>query len=721
MSTNLTFSLDDAGIVTLTIDVADKPMNVVTPGLRTDLAAAIDRIVTDAAVKGVIVTSAKADFMAGGDLKAMLERFDLNLSGPELYELSRPFGDLLRRLETCGKPVVAAINGLALGGGFELALACHGRVVADLPKLLLGLPEATLGLMPGAGGTQRVARMLGAAKALPLLLEGRTMSPAQALELKLIDKLVPPAELLAAARAWILEGGRAQQPWDGKDFAVPGGSKLGDRTLGPLYNQTITGIARDTQRNRPAPIAIVTAVARGLPLPMDAALRVERRQFVNLLQSKVTRNIIRTLFVNKGEAEKLVRRPSGPAAQDYAKVGIIGAGLMGAGIAQVAAIAGLDVVLLDASPDGAAKGKERIVATFDKLVGRGKMRRDAADIALARIVTGSDYALLDGCQLVIEAVFENREVKTQVLKAAWDVLGDSALYASNTSTIPITSLAPAVGAPDRVIGLHFFSPVDRMALVEVVRAEATSDTTLAHALDFVKRIRKTPIVVKDSRGFFTSRVFSTYLAEGMGMLAEGVNPALIENAARQAGLPVGPLTLVDEVTIELSFSAAEQTRRDLGGAWVPSPAYPVQKRFVEELGRKGRRFGKGFYDYPSDGPKRLWPGLAEIYPLKPVQPGVEEVKQRLLYIQALEAVRCLDQGVVGDVGEADVGTVLGIGFPNYTGGVFSLIDTVGVARFVEVCDRFADAYGERWRPTASLRDRAATGQPFYPIAAHRAA
>lgn len=710
---SLTMTVED-GIATLIIDIPGKPMNVVTPDLRRELSDAIGRLRAETAIKGAIVTSGKNDFMAGGDLKVMLERFERQLSAHDLYENSRLFGDILRHLETCGKPVAAAINGLALGGGFELALSCHYRVLADLPKIVVGLPEATLGLMPGAGGTQRLTRMLGAAAAIPLLLEGRALAPAEALAARMVDAVVPAEQLLDAAKKWLAGNPEPIQRWEKQGHVVPGGTTLGTAPLGPLYNVAATGIARDTQRNRPAPIAILTAVARGLPMPIDAGLRIERCEFVKLLMNPVTRNIIRTQFVSKGEAEKLARRPVGMVQREYKKIGVLGAGLMGSGIAQIAALAGIDVALIDSSQESAEKGLGRIGATFEKLVGRGKMTAEKAAAALARIQATCEYERLAGSGLIIEAVFENRAVKTQVLSAAHRVLGDEAIYASNTSTIPITSLAGSVGRPDRVIGMHFFSPVDRMALVEVVKGRDTGAETLAHALDFVKQVRKTPIVVNDSRGFFTSRVFSTYLSEAMGMLAEGVDPALIENGARQAGFPIGPLTLIDEVTIELGFAAANQARADLGDAWIEPPGYPVQKLFVEELDRKGRRYGKGFYEYPAGSPKRLWPGLAKVYPRKRHQPSLEEVKQRLLCIQALEATRCLEQGVLESVAEGDLGSTLGIGYPVYTGGVFSLIDTMGLAKFVETCRRFAACYGKRWTPSDSLVARAAAGDPFYP-------
>jgi 3-hydroxyacyl-CoA dehydrogenase / enoyl-CoA hydratase / 3-hydroxybutyryl-CoA epimerase len=710
----LTITLDESGVAILTMDVVERPMNLVTPGLQDALARAIDTVTSDPSIKGAIITSAKADFLAGGDLRAILDRMALGLSARELFDISRKFGELLRKLETCGKPFVAAINGIALGGGFELALACHHRVVADLPKLVVGLPEVTVGLMPGAGATQRLPRMLGAAAAVPILLQGKTFKPADALQAGLVDEVAAPEDLLKAARNWILAGGNPVQPWDRKGYVPPGGAALGDPDLGQLYSTTATAIARDTQHNRPAPIAILTAVARGLPLPFDAGMRVETRQFVLVFRDPTARNIIRTQFFNKAAADNLARRPVGPAPRTFERIGIVGAGLMGSGIALVSSLAGLQVTLLDSSAEIAAKGKSRAAAAAEKLVSRGAVSRESADAALQRIGTTGEYNGLAGCELIIEAVFENREVKLDVLKKAHAAAGDNAIYASNTSTIPITTLASTIGRADRFLGMHFFSPVERMALVEVIRGKQTSDTTLAHALDFVKRIRKTPIVVNDSRGFFTSRLFSPYLAEALAMVAEGVNPALIENGARQAGFPIGPLANVDITTLELAYAAANQTRRDLGDAWVPQPSYPVQKMFVEVLDRKGKRYGKGFYDYPADAPKRLWPGISDVYPRKPVQPSVEEVGQRLLFRQALEAVRCLEEGVITDVVDGDVGSTLGIGFPAHTGGVFTLIDSVGVARFVEICDRFADAYGERWRPTKGLRDRAVANESFYP-------
>jgi 3-hydroxyacyl-CoA dehydrogenase/enoyl-CoA hydratase/3-hydroxybutyryl-CoA epimerase len=618
-------------------------------------------------------------------------------------------------LETCGKPVVAAINGTALGGGFELCLACHHRIMADTPRLVVGLPEVSVGLIPGGGGTQRLPRLLGVARALPLLLQGKLLTPAEALEFGLVGRVVPASELVETACAWIATQGDAQQPWDRKGYTVPGGSSMSDPKLAALYSQTTASLARETQRNYPAPMAILRAVAHGVALPIAAGLRTEAREFTLLFASPVPRNIVRTLFINKSAAEKLARRPAKVARAEHRKIGVLGAGMMGTGIARVSAAAGLEVVLLDSTLELATASVQRLQTSLARQVAQKRMTVERVEETLRRIHPTADYSDLEDCSLIIEAVFEDRDVKTQAYAKA-DAVVPGAIVASNTSTIPITSMAHAIRHPDRFIGLHFFSPVDRMALVEVIRGESTSDQTLAHALDFVRRIRKVPIIVKDARGFFTSRVFGQYLIEGMTMLAEGVAPALIENAARQAGMPVGPLTLMDEVTLVPGLQAAEQEARDLGDQWRPNGAYAVQRKFVYELDRKGRRFGKGFYEYSADGTKRLWRGLSEVYPPLTQQPDVDEVRRRLLYVQSLEAVKCLEEGIVSDVGEADVGAVLGFGFPSYTGGVFSLVDSVGLSRFATECVALAERYGERFRPSDSLLARARAGRAFYPAA-----
>jgi 3-hydroxyacyl-CoA dehydrogenase/enoyl-CoA hydratase/3-hydroxybutyryl-CoA epimerase len=713
MYTTLDYAVGFDGVAVITIDVPGSSANVMTPAFRTDLAAVVDRVSADAAVIGAVITSAKSDFMAGGDLKAMVDQFSVPMSKQEAFAIATLMSPLLRKLETCGKPFVAAINGPAMGGGLELALACHARVALDDPKVQMALPEVTLGLISGAGGTQRLPRLIGVQKALPILLKGTRLGAKQALELGIVTSTVATG-LVEVARAQAA-GTNPVQPWDRKGYQVPGGASFFDADLGATYNLTATSIAKDTNRNYPAPIALLTVVARGAFLPMDAALHLESCHFARLVLDPVARNMVRTSFVSKGELDKLARRPKDVAPASLKQVGVVGAGLMGSGVAQVCAAAGLAVVLIDASVAQAEAGKQRLADAYAKQVQRGRMQQEKVDAILARINPAADYTMLSACDLVVEAVFEDRKVKGDVFRKLQEVLRPDAIIASNTSSLPISGLAEGIVHPARFIGLHFFSPVDRMPLVEVVTGALTSDQTLAHALDFIKLLRKTPIVVKDSRGFFTTRVISAYLTESVGMLAEGVKPALIDNAARLAGMPIGPLSLIDELTLELGYNAMNQEKADLGDAWVEPVGYKVQKKFVAELGRKGRRFGSGFYDY-ADGKKALWPGLDEVYPPARVQPDVVELKTRMLYVQSLEAARCFEEGVIASAGEGDVGSVLGIGFPGYTGGVFSLIDTVGIAQFTATCERLADQYGERYRPSAWLRARAAAGTAFYPLA-----
>ena len=713
MFESIQYSQNDAGIVVVTLDVPGQSANTITAQLRDELTEVVSRVSGDPAVRGVVITSAKKDFVAGGDLKQIVVELARDITRDEAFAMATAFSPLLRKLETCGKPVVAALNGSALGGGLEIALACHYRVVADNPKILLGLPEATLGLMPGAGGSQRLPRLIGVAQALPLMLKGSLLTPQAALEKGIVDEVVPQEQLLAAATSWILNHGDAQQPWDKKGFLVPGGAGFADTELGNLYNLTATQIARDTGRNLPAPIALLTAVARGTAVPIDAGLHIEACEFAKLVMDPVACNMVRTLFVNKGELEKLSRRPHGIAPASLCKIGVIGAGLMGAGIAHSSAAAGLEVVLLDSSAEQAGNGKQRLADEFAKRIGKGRMQQPAADAILQRIHVTGDYSALADCDLIVEAVFEDLKVKAAVFDQAQAYLRPGAILASNTSTLPISEMAKDLTAPGTFIGLHFFSPVDRMPLVEVVVGGQTSEQTLAHALDYIRLLRKTPIVVKDSRGFFTSRVIAAYLQDVLAMLASGVKPALIDNAAKLAGFPVGPLSLMDDIGLENGYKAAKAEHSALGDQWKPSPGFAVQARFCDELGRIGRRVGKGFYDYP-DGKRALWPGLADVYPPLPQQPAVEEIKRRMLYSQALEAARCLEEGVIVDPAEGDVGSILGIGFPAWTGGIFSLIDTVGADVFVQRCDDLSRAAGAHFTPSAWLRERAARGERFYP-------
>ena len=710
------FNTGADGIAVLTIDVKDRSMNVMTPAFLADLAGAVDRLATDDSVKGAVITSAKDSFMAGADLKGLVEAFGKR-NARELYAECRALQQALRRLETCGKPVAAAINGTALGGGLEICLACHYRVAAERPKAVLGLPEVQVGLMPGGGGTQRLSRLIGIEPALRLITEGRHVAPAEALKLGIVHAVVPAGEELSAAREWVLKEGASEQPWDKEGFRFPGGAGL----MHPAAVQTqMVGTAllqKQTNHNYTAPIAIMSAVYEGSVLPMDQALDIETKYFVTLLMSPVSRNMMRTLFINKGAAEKLVRRPKEPPKREVGKLGVVGAGMMGAGIAYVSAAAGMEVVLLDTTVEKANAGKEHSRVLLQQRVGKGRLATAEADAILGRIEATDSYDRLQGCELVIEAVFEDRKVKADVTAKSEAVIPEDAIFASNTSTLPITGLARASRRPAQFIGIHFFSPVEKMPLVEVIVGEATGDAAVAQALDYVQQLRKTPIVVNDSRGFYTSRVFSVYSREGMTMLAEGIAPALIENVAKHAGMPVGPLAVTDEVSLELSYHILQQTKADLGEGYVATPADRVLRLFVEELGRKGKRSGAGSYEYGTkEAPgrkKRLWPGLKNHFPPADVQPDSGEVRKRLLYVQAIETARCLEENVVTHPADADIGSVLGWGFPPYTGGTVSFIETEGLKSFVAEADRLAEKHGNRFKVPEGLRAMAASGETYY--------
>jgi len=713
MNQTLSLTVGADGIALVTIDVQGRPMNVLTPEFGAELREAIARIATDGAIKGAIVTSAKADFMAGADLKWILGSVSAIHTPGDAWGFAWPLNELFRKLETCGKPCVAAINGTALGGGLELALACHHRVAADNPATRIGLPEVLVGLLPGAGGTQRLPRMIGVRDALQLIVEGTHLGVAEAAARRIVDRVVPAEQLIDAAREYILNGGKANNPWDEKSFKVPGGAG----GMHPGAAQTFMGgtalVSKRTLQNYPAPKAILSAVYEGTQVPIDTGLKIESRYLATLLLNPVARNMIRTLFVNKGAAEKGAGRPEGVPKSEVKTLAMLGAGMMGAGIAYISARAGITVKLLDSSLDKAAQGKSYSEKLLAKDIERGRTSPEKAAALLARIQPTTDYADLKDCDFVVEAVFEDRAIKADVTRRTEAVLPSTAVFASNTSTLPITGLATAFSRPADFIGVHFFSPAEKMPLVEIIKGKETSPATLARALDYVIQMKKTPIVVNDGRGFYTSRVFGTFTNEGMTLLGEGVKPALIENAAKFAGMPVGPLAVLDEVTIELAYHVTKQAERDLGAAYVPPSGWPVMRRMVEDLKRLGKRYGQGFYEYPANAKKHLWPGLAEHFPLAAEQPDVEEVKTRLLYIQALETVRCFEEGVLENPIDGDLGSILGWGFPAWTGGTLSFVDTVGVAAFVRECERLATAYGPRFAPSAALQARAAQGKSFY--------
>ena len=708
-------SLDIAadGIAIITLNDGDQAMNVVSPAWLVEMEEAIASIAANDAVSGVIITSAKPTFMAGADLKYILDRMESSMSLKEAYDFSQQATTMHRHLETCGKPVVAAMNGLALGGGFELALACHGRIVVDNPKVRLGLPEVTVGLLAGSGGTQRLPRLIGIAESIPAIVDGKTYSPADALVLGMVDEVVAEEQLLDAARAWLKVNPDPVKAWDKKGYQIAEGQGLTNSKMAGIYAVTVGRIAGQTWHNYPAPIANLDVIFEGCLMPIDKALNFESKHFAKLMVDPVARNIIRTTFVNKGAADKLVRRPKNIEKSKVSKLGILGAGLMGAGIALTAAQAGLKVVLLDRDQEFADKGKRYSADRLKKMVDRGNKTQTQADEILAHITPTTNYADLSGCELVIEAVFEDRGIKAGVTKAAEAVIPETAIFASNTSTLPISGLAEASVRPTQFIGLHFFSPVERMPLIEVICGSETSEETLAKALDFVAQMRMTPVVVNDSRGFYTSRVFQTFIHEGMKMLEEGIEPALIENSARMAGMALGPLALSDEITISLPWKIVQQSITDMGDAYVRPCAYAVMENMVEKLKRSGRSGGGGFYDYPSDGPKHFWSGLKEIYPVAPQQPSAQELQARFLTIQSLETARCMEEGVVEYAADADIGALMGWSFPRWTGGTLSYIDTVGIGKFVTECDRMAALYGERFHVSDWLRAKAVENQSFY--------
>nr|ART38748.1 G502 [uncultured bacterium] len=699
------------GIATLILDNADESMNVVSDAFIADMEEATKQLKEDESVKGVIVTSAKKAFMAGADLKQLVNGYG-KLTKKEAFGFSQRATAMHRAMEQSGKPWVAVINGLALGGGFELALACHYRILVDDPKFVVGLPEVNVGLLPGSGGTQRLIRIAGVKTAQDLLLTGRSVGPAEALKLKIVDEVVPAADAIAHAKAWLATGPDPVKAWDVKGAVPPQkrGMTVPEDSMGYMF---ATGsVAGKAGYNLPAPIAILSTIFEGAQLPFDKALSVESKYFAKLLTDPVARNIIRTTFISKQAAEKGARRPAGVPKSEVKKVGVLGAGMMGAGIAYVSANAGIEVVLLDRDVPSAEKGKAYSSKVLGKLLEKGKVTQDKADALLARITATDSYALLEGCDLIVEAVFEDTAIKAETTAKAEAVIPTHAVFASNTSTLPIGQLAKASKRPDQFIGIHFFSPVDRMGLVEVIMGKQTSKETLAKALDYIAQLRKTPIVVNDSRGFYTSRVFQTLIHEGGAMLEEGVPPAVIENAAKAVGMPVGPLALLDELTFDLPLKIVDQAIAEEGDKYTPPAGVPTLRKMKDQLGRSGRKSGGGFYDYPEGGKKHLWKGLSEFFPAKDGW-DIEELKKRFLYTQAMETARCLEEGVLETPQDADLGAVYGWGFPAWTGGTISYIDTVGIETFVREADRLAQLYGPRFTPSAWLREKAAKGENFY--------
>ena len=719
--TDFTMATDSDGVAVITWDVPGKSMNVMSLEGFDQLEALIDDALADEAVKGIVITSGKSTFAGGMDLNIIAKMKQSAGDDPArgLFEGTMAKHKLLRKIERAGmddknkggKPIAAALPGTALGIGYELPLVCHRIFCADDPKAKIGLPEIMVGIFPGLGGTTRLVRKMGAMAASPFLLEGKLLDPKKAKAAGLIDEVVD--DPLAAAKAWVLQAGPADivKPWDAKGYKMPGGAPYH-----PAGFMTFVGASAmvngKTKGVYPAAKALLSAVYEGAMVPFDTALKIEARWFTNVLLNPSSGAMIRSLFINKEALEKGANRPD-VADERVKKVGVLGAGMMGAGIALVSAQAGIEVVLLDQKQDAADRGRDYTAAYMDKGIARKKATPEKKEEVLSRITATTDYAALKGCDLIVEAVFEDPKIKAEVTQAVEAVIGEDCIFATNTSTLPISDLAKASKRPEQFIGIHFFSPVEKMMLVEIIKGRETGTRAVAKALDFVRQIRKTPIVVNDARFFYANRCIIPYINEGIRMVAEGVSPALIENAAKMVGMPLGPLQLVDETSIDLGAKIARATKAAMGDAY-PDGAVDEVIFWMEAEGRLGRKSNAGFYSYDDKGKRQgLWSGLGERYAQADEQPSLVEVQHRLLFAQVLEAVRALEEGVLEDIREGDVGAILGWGFAPWSGGPFSWLDIIGTPYAAERCDQLTEAYGDRFACPDLLREMASKGQEFY--------
>ncbi|NHN39019.1 3-hydroxyacyl-CoA dehydrogenase [Pseudomaricurvus alcaniphilus] len=707
------YEKDQDNIVTITMDM-DGPVNAMNTAYRQLMGDAVSRLEAEQDLRGVVIASAKKTFFAGGDLNEILTiqpgdkvAFQSNI------EITK---NDLRRLERLPVPVVAAINGAAMGGGCEITLACNYRVMLDQPGVMIALPEVTLGLLPGAGGIVRTVHMLGLQHALPLLLKGTRLKPRQALEAGLVNELVAePGQLLTAAKAWILAAGAdaAVQPWDRKGHKIPGGN-VNNPNVAMGVNAAGAMLGKETRGLLPAGPRILAVAAEASLLDFDAALIVETRGLTELALTPQAKNVINTMFFQMNDINGGKSRPQDVARSDVKKIGVLGAGMMGQGIAYVAAKAGIEVVLADISLEAAEKGKGYAEKLLDKAISRGRST-EAKKAALLNLIKPTDnYDDLDGADLIVEAVFENADLKGKVTQQAEPKLAEGGIFATNTSTLPISMLSQASRKADNFIGIHFFSPVDKMPLVEIICGEKTSDFALAKSFDFARKINKTPIVVKDSLGFFTSRTFGSFFDEGCRLLEEGVDPILIDNLAKQVGMPVGPLTVLDEVSMEL-MRKVNETQRDLGlygTTYNVESSDRVGSRMINQFDRAGRHYKGGFYEYGADGSKQIWPKLYELYVKPGLEMPLEDIKDRILFRQVIESLKCLQEGVLSSAADGNIGSIMGIGAPVWTGGWIQFVNTYGLSRFADRCRELADRYGELFNPPAILQEKIAAGEQF---------
>jgi 3-hydroxyacyl-CoA dehydrogenase/enoyl-CoA hydratase/3-hydroxybutyryl-CoA epimerase len=704
------YALED-GVATLTFQGAGAVI-VIDPDFIRELEECVDGLAQDRSVRGVILTSSKETFVAGADIDMLYGVTDPAVA----FEAGERFKAILRKLETFGKPVVAALNGLALGGGLEIALACHHRIALEKPKAQFGFPEVTLGVLPAGGGVTRLVRMSGLQTALPYLVEGTRLNVFEALDAGWIDEIVAtPEELMERARAWIRENPRAAQPWDREGYRIPGGDPRRPQVMSQVLPLAPAMLRQKTHRNYPAPEAILSAAVEGAMVNFETASRIESRYFAKLVTDQTAKNMMTAFWYQLNELKRGRSRPKGIPKQETNKLGVLGAGFMGHGIGYVSALAGIEVVLKDVSPERAEAGKQKIAALLEERVARGKLRAEEQEKILAQVHATADARDLAGCDLIIEAVFEDRAVKAQVTQEVEGVIASDAIFGSNTSSLPITSLATRAARPTNFVGIHFFSPVHKMPLVEIIRGKETSDLALAKAFDYVLRIGKTPIVVNDGRGFYTSRVFGTYVNEGMALLAEGQNPRAIESAGVQAGMAVGPLAVSDEVNLALVWHIREQTRKDFEaeGKTLPTdPSDAVVDWMVNQVKRTGKAQGAGFYEYPPDGKKFLWTQLQTHFAPASVELAQAEMIERLLFVQALETVRCLQEGVLTSTADANIGSIFGWSFAPYSGGTLQYINAYGVERFADRARELAAKYGARFEPPSLLVEMAAEHKTF---------